>query len=106
MINSYFTNNTANRDGGAINMDSGTVSNCNFTNNTATGTGNYDGGGAVYFYKGTGSVTNSNLLTKKYKIKADEFNHLLYFNINFFDYLIIVAIAFVGYYGFKSTFFG
>ena len=55
MINSYFTNNTANRDGGAINMDSGTVSNCNFTNNNATE------GGAVYFVAGsTGNVISCN----------------------------------------------
>ena len=57
--NCNFTNNTANRDGGAINMDSGNVTNCNFTNNKATGTGNYDGGGAVYFHR-TGNVTNCN----------------------------------------------
>ena len=46
--------------GGAIYFSgSGTVANCNFTNNKATGTYYYDGGGAVYFY-GEGNVTNCN----------------------------------------------
>ena len=57
--NCNFTNNTAGEWGGAIRMNSGSVTNCNFTNNTATGTGNYDGGGAVYFYD-DGSVSNCN----------------------------------------------
>ena len=56
--NCNFTDNSADR-GGAINMGSGTVKNCNFTNNKATGTGNYDGGGAVYL-SSTGNVTNCN----------------------------------------------
>ncbi|WP_407411558.1 right-handed parallel beta-helix repeat-containing protein [Methanobrevibacter sp.] len=47
-----------NGDGGAIYFDStGTVTNCNFINNNATGTDFW--GGAVYF-NGTGEVTNCN----------------------------------------------
>ena len=57
MINSYFTNNTANRDGGAINMDSGTVSNCNFAGNAAS---TYNG--AIYPYK---SVVADTCIFKK-----------------------------------------
>ena len=59
VTNCNFTDNKAGKDGGAINMGSGTVANCNFTNNQATGTGNYDGGGAVYFLN-NGEVTNCN----------------------------------------------
>ena len=47
--------------GGAIYFDynsSGSVTNCNFTNNQATG--DYSYGGTIYF-NGTGDVTNSNL---------------------------------------------
>ena len=62
MINSYFTNNTANRDGGAINMDSGTVSNCNFADNKATGTNSW--GGAIMFVN-TGTVSNCNFTGNK-----------------------------------------
>ena len=54
--NCNFTNNKATgeyREGGAIWIYSGSVSNCNFTNNTAT----YHGG-AIRF--GTGTVTNCN----------------------------------------------
>ena len=51
--NCNFTNNSA-KYGGAIDFEgSGTVSNCNFTNNTATN------GGAVYF-SSSGTVTNCN----------------------------------------------
>ena len=54
VTNCNFTNNTATNYGGAVLMYSGSVENCNFTNNTAT---NY--GGAVYF-QNTGEVTNCN----------------------------------------------
>ena len=53
VTNCNFTNNTASGGGGAIRMYSGTVSNCNFTDNSA------DRGGAVYF-QSTGTVTNCN----------------------------------------------
>ena len=52
VTNCNFTNNSASVYGGAISMNSGTVSNCNFTNNTASS------GGAVYFEVGT--VINCN----------------------------------------------
>ena len=58
MINSYFTNNTANRDGGAINMDSGTVSNCNFIKNVAQTIG-----GAIVIR--SGSIVNCNFTDNK-----------------------------------------
>ena len=55
MINSYFTNNTANRDGGVINMDLGTVSNCNFVDNkTAAGVLGGGGGGRLTLAQGAG----------------------------------------------------
>ena len=53
VTNCNFTDNIASI-GGAISMYSGTVTNCNFTNNTAT-----VNGGAVFFYS-TGNVTNCN----------------------------------------------
>ena len=52
--NCNFTHNTAN-DGGAVHMGSGTVSNCNFTCSTATGNG-----GAVHV--GSGNVLNCNIV--------------------------------------------
>ena len=59
--NCNFAGNNATHGGAVYFHDGGSVSNCNFINNKATGTGNYDGGGAVYFYNdGTGSVTNCN----------------------------------------------
>ena len=57
VTNCNFTNNTA-RNGGAINMGSGTVTNCNFTDNEA------DFGGAVHFEK-NGTVTNCNFNNNK-----------------------------------------
>jgi len=59
VTNCNFTNNTATNYGGAVLMYSGSVENCNFTNNTAT---NY--GGAVYF-QNTGEVTNCNFTNNK-----------------------------------------
>ncbi|WP_298502701.1 Ig-like domain repeat protein [uncultured Methanobrevibacter sp.] len=53
--NCNFTDNTASSRGGAVYFDgTGTVSNCNFTDNTAS-----SGGGAVYFLD-QGTVTNCN----------------------------------------------
>ena len=60
--NCNFTNNKATDDysyGGAISMYSGSVTNCNFTNNTAS----YRGG-AVYFLN-QGNVTNCNFTNNK-----------------------------------------
>ena len=61
MSNCNFTNNKATGDdsyGGAVYISSnGIVSNCNFTNNKATG--EYSYGGAVYFVN-NGNVTNCN----------------------------------------------
>ena len=54
VTNCNFTNNTADYSG-AINMDSSTVTNCNFSNNSAYR------GGAVYFYS-NGEVTNCNFV--------------------------------------------
>ena len=51
--NCNFTGNTASGDGGAIWMYSGSVENCNFTGNTASGDG-----GAIWMY--SGSVENCN----------------------------------------------
>ena len=51
--NCNFTNNTASEQGGAIMIYSGTVENCNFTNNTAS-----EQGGAIMIYSGT--VENCN----------------------------------------------
>ena len=56
--NCNFTNNHASEYGGAIWIYSGTVTNCNFADNTAT----Y--GGAVYFLN-TGNVTNCNFADNK-----------------------------------------
>ena len=59
VTNCNFTNNKATGDyssGGAIFfVNTGTVTNCNFTNNKATG--DYSSGGAISF-SGTGTVTN------------------------------------------------
>ena len=67
--NSNFTDNSATVNGGAVHfVNNGTVTNCNFTNNKATGTGNYYGGGAVYL-QGTGSLTNCNLFNNDEKQK-------------------------------------
>ncbi|MEE0025941.1 right-handed parallel beta-helix repeat-containing protein, partial [Methanobrevibacter sp.] len=52
--NCNFTDNQASGYGGAIRMSSGTVSNCNFTGNTAT----YSGGAIYFEYEGT--VRNCN----------------------------------------------
>ena len=52
VTNCNFTNNSATKNGGAIRMYSGSVENCNFTDNHA----NY--GGAVF--SSTGNVTNCN----------------------------------------------
>ena len=61
VTNCNFTNNSATYDGGAVWIYSGTVSNCNFTANKATG--DESCGGAVYFYKDSeGTVTNVVLL--------------------------------------------
>ena len=60
--NSNFVGNKATGDGscgGAIYMNSGTVSNCNFADSTAN-----DKGGAVYF-SGNGTVSNSNFVGNK-----------------------------------------
>ena len=54
--NCNFAGNTATGDGGAIRMSSGTVSNCNFTNNKVTGTNSW--GGAIRMSSGT--VSNCN----------------------------------------------
>ncbi|MDO5860507.1 right-handed parallel beta-helix repeat-containing protein, partial [Methanobrevibacter sp.] len=52
-----------NVNGGAIYFDStGTVTNCNFTNNKATG--DYSSGGAIFFVN-TGTVTNCNFTNNK-----------------------------------------
>ena len=53
VTNCNFTGNTASGDGGAIWMYSGSVENCNFTGNTASGDG-----GAIWMY--SGSVENCN----------------------------------------------
>ena len=58
VTNCNFTNNTADY-GGAVWIHSGTVTNCNFTNNTAT----YNDGGAVWIY--FGNVTNCNFTNNK-----------------------------------------
>ena len=55
VTNCNFVNNTASGDGGAISMNSGNVTNCNFVNNSAK----Y--GGAVYFSI-NGNVTNCNFV--------------------------------------------
>ena len=64
--NCNFINNTATGDnsyGGAVYFSSsGTVENCNFINNTATG--DYSYGGAVYFYS-NGNVANCNFINNK-----------------------------------------
>ena len=57
VTNCNFTNNSATYDGGAIRMNSGTVTNCNFINNKQTG--RLSVGGAVYFLN-NGEVTNCN----------------------------------------------
>ncbi|MBP3791286.1 MAG: peptidoglycan-binding protein [Methanobrevibacter sp.] len=57
--NCNFTNNQATNYGGAIWVSSGTVENCNFTNNQAT-----NKGGAVYF-SNSGSVINCNFVENK-----------------------------------------
>ena len=57
--NCNFTNNHAEYDGGAIRMSSGSVTNCNFTGNKATGSNSW--GGAILF-AGKGSVTNCNFI--------------------------------------------
>ena len=88
VTNCNFTDNTATYGGAVYFSNTGTVSNCNFTNNKATGTGNYDGGGAVYFYQGTGSVTNCNFVDNT----ANYYGGAVYFdstgtvtNCNFVD---------------------
>ena len=58
VTNCNFTDNIASI-GGAISMYSGTVTKCNFTGNTAT-----VNGGAVFFYS-TGNVTNCNFTNNK-----------------------------------------
>ena len=63
VTNCNFTNNSA-YYGGAIYLYSGSVENCNFTNNTASLSG-----GAVYFNNG-GTVSNCNL-----------YNYLLFMKI-------------------------
>ena len=55
VTNCNFTNNTADNSGAVYFQSTGEVTNCNFTNNTATSL--Y--GGAVYF-QSTGNVTNCN----------------------------------------------
>ena len=61
--NCNFTNNTATSQGGAIRFSStGTVTNCNFINNKATGTNSW--GGAVFFYD-EGTVSNCNFINNK-----------------------------------------
>ena len=75
MINSYFTNNTANRDGGAINMDSGTVSNCNLPWGNYTITATFNGGEYYYSMTIVNNITilryptllNGSNLTKYYE---------------------------------------
>ena len=69
VTNCNFTGNTAYGDGGAIWMYSGSVENCNFTNNTAT----Y--GGAVYF-SSSGTVTNCNFTANT----ANEYGGAVYFD--------------------------
>ena len=54
VTNCNFTNNTADNSGAVYFQSTGEVTNCNFTNNTAR-----DYGGAVYFLS-TGNVTNCN----------------------------------------------
>jgi len=55
VTNCNFTGNTATGDGGAVYFNSnGEVTNCNFTNNSAT-----ENGGAVYFNE-TGTMSNCN----------------------------------------------
>ena len=57
VTNCNFINNTATANGGALRMISGNVSNCNFTNNKVTR--DYASGGAIIFVN-TGTVTNCN----------------------------------------------
>ena len=82
VTNCNFTGNTANFDGGVIKMGSGTVSNCNFVDNKAN-----EDGGAVYF-KSNGEVTNCNFTGNT----ATRFGGAVYFldtgtvsNCNFTD---------------------
>ena len=60
--NCNFTNNTASYRGGAVYfLNQGNVTNCNFTNNKATGT--YSQGGAINM--GSGTVSNCNFTNNK-----------------------------------------
>ena len=59
VTNCNFTNNTADYGGAVYFSSTGEVTNCNFTNNTAT----YNDGGAVWIY--SGNVTNCNFTNNK-----------------------------------------
>ena len=61
--NFTFKNANLNGDGAAIRMSSGSVVNCNFTDNNATASSG-GGGGAVYF-SGAGNVLNCNFVNNK-----------------------------------------
>ncbi len=84
VTNCNFTGNTASYGGGAVYFDStGTVSNCNFINNT----GKSGSGGAIYF-DSTGTVTNCNFVNNT----ASQWGGAIYFegsgtvtNCNFTD---------------------
>ena len=68
VTNCNFTNNKATGDGGAVYFyNTGTVSNCNFAGNNAAF------GGAVYFYN-TGTVSNCNFTNNKASVDGGAIN--------------------------------